>query len=237
MFNADNSAMKGIFGGRDPRAILISGFILMFSIVFIENYIILASLIAVCALMLTGWSGNQPLHFKRLLAANVFTLFIWLSFPFTVENGVALALIYTLRINACAFIFMLLIAPLGISALSNALIALKCPGKLVSLLVLTYRAIFLLRDRLATALTAMQLRRPENIGTLRLWRTYAALFATAISSAILRSERMQQAMMLRGFDGTLPATAELRWKTADTSLILSVVLIVTILCYIQLCLK
>jgi energy-coupling factor transporter transmembrane protein EcfT len=83
---------------------------------------------------------------------------------------------------------------------------------------------------------AMQLRRPANIGTLRLWRSYAALFATAISSSILRSERMQQAMMLRGFDGSLPATAVLRWKNIDNLFIAFIVLIIIALCYFQLCL-
>ena len=96
--------------------------------------------------------------------------------------------------------------------------ALKLPEKLVALFVLTYRYIFLLYQGLAAALTAMRLRLPEN-NTLSQWRSLAAVFATTLTRAAFRSEKIRIAMLNRGFEGRFPVTLSFTWRLRDSALL------------------
>lgn len=235
MFSTDRDVIKSsVFRGTDPRARIIACLILILTVAALPGPVLPGFLLIACAVLLVR---EYRTVFKRLIPVNAFVIFIWLTLPFTAEKGTALALLYTLKINACALLFMLFIVPAGVRRFFNALVYLKCPGKLVSIFVLTYRYIFVLRDGLASSLTAMKLRRSPSIGMLTQWRSYAALFATAIADAALRAERVQQAMLLRGFNGSVPATMVFCWKRTDSIFILSVVLFSLLVWYMGLCLK
>jgi cobalt/nickel transport system permease protein len=113
---------------------------------------------------------------------------------------------------------MAFVIPMGAGAIAQALISLRVPDKLASLFVLTYRCLFLMGGRLSTALVSMRLRSPEN-GTFRLWRSFAAVFASVTAAAVFRSRRVSVAMMARGFDGALPRTRRYEWRLRDTAVL------------------
>jgi cobalt/nickel transport system permease protein len=151
---------------------------------------------------------------SRLAAVNVFCVLLFLTMPLGGYNP-AVPLLYALRINAAALFSMLFVVPLGIGGLAPALAKLKVNAKLVSLLILTYRYIFLMYDRVFHAVLSMRLRRPRQT-TQAAWRSYTAVFASAFAGAFFRSQKLIWAARVRGFDGVFPLTRSFRWKFRDT---------------------
>ena len=124
------------------------------------------------------------------------------------------ALVYSLRINASALVYMALIIPLGIGGLTNALIKLRFPVKLAALFLLSYRYIFVMYQRVFVGVLSLRLRQPRQ-GVLGKWRSYAAVFGTALIGAIFRSQKIGRALQSRGFGGDLPLTRAFALKTGD----------------------
>jgi cobalt/nickel transport system permease protein len=152
--------------------------------------------------------------FLRLIPANLFCGMLCITIPLG-GGGFNTVILYTLRINAAALIYMLFIIPLGIGGLASSLAALKTPSKLVSLLILTYRYLFVMYERVFLSVLSIRLRRPRQT-MLMGWRSYTAVFASALASAVFRSRKVYLAMETRGFDGVFPITVSFKWKTPDT---------------------
>jgi cobalt/nickel transport system permease protein len=152
----------------------------------------------------------------RLIPVNMFNLFLTLSI-FLADYGspVTIALRYVLRINAAVLTYMLFIVPLGIGGLANVLLKTRVPKKLAALLILTYRYIFVIYERLSVSLLSMKLREPKK-NTFSRWRSYAAVFAAFLASALFRSRKIETAMRERGFNCAFPVTAVFTWKIQDT---------------------
>jgi energy-coupling factor transporter transmembrane protein EcfT len=110
---------------------------------------------------------------------------------------------------------MLFIVPLGIGGLANVLLKFHVPKKLAALLILSYRYIFVMYERLSVSLLSMKLREPKK-STLSRWRSHAAVFAAFLASALFRSRKIEIAMRERGFNGAFPVTAVFAWQTRDT---------------------
>jgi cobalt/nickel transport system permease protein len=146
--------------------------------------------------------------------------------------GLAAPLLYTLRVNAAALLAMVFVVPLGIGRLGSTLTKLKVNPKLVSLLLLTYRDLFIIHDRIFRALLSMRLRRPRQT-TLAAWRSYTALFASAFAAAFFRSQKISRAAQARGFTGAFPLTVVFRWKARDTMALITACAASTLLVYID----
>jgi cobalt/nickel transport system permease protein len=202
----------------DPRLRLAAGLVCICLAIQVRDYKILAALIAgALALLIRG--GKTLL--RRLIPLNTFTALLFVSLPLgelitsavhNTEPHIAAALykaaLYGARINTAALLSMIFIIPLGISVLSGALMKLGVPPKLVTLLILSYRFIFILWERISTAVLSLRLRRPKTMPKLTELRAYAAMFAAAIISAELRSRKIAAAMKARGFDGVFPVTGD-----------------------------
>jgi energy-coupling factor transporter transmembrane protein EcfT len=174
----------------------------------------------------------------RLLPVNLFALFLVLTVlqgalwegagGSGVRAALGAALVYVLRINAAALLYMALIIPLGIGGLTNALLKLRCPEKLAALLLLTYRALFVMYQRLFVAAASLRLRQPRQ-GTLGQWKSYAAVFGTALVSALQRSGKIGRALQSRGFCGSLPITRSFALKAGDLLFLAGALLLAALL--------
>ncbi|WP_420903904.1 cobalt ECF transporter T component CbiQ [Candidatus Magnetaquiglobus chichijimensis] len=107
----------------------------------------------------------------------------------------------------------LLTATTGMPALGAAARRLGVPAGVVSVLLLTWRAIFLIaeegeRMRRAHDLRAFGVKRPA-------WPVAARLVGHLLLRSLERAQRLHQAMLARGFDGTLPARPLLRFHLRD----------------------
>lgn len=158
----------------------------------------------------------------RLFVVFGFLFLIWLTLPFTFEGerlyqlgilsvyypGVVLAAMVTLKTMSILLIFTALITTMPITTLGQALKRLRVPDKLVYLLLLTYRYLFVITEEYTRLRTAMLIRgfRPSlNIHSLK---SYAYLMGMLFVRASVRAERVSQAMCLRGFNGEFHSLLE-----------------------------
>jgi energy-coupling factor transporter transmembrane protein EcfT len=212
-----NDRLRGI----DPRCRLGAGICLIAAAVYSSSPLVLGCLILGPVLCL---SKDIPVVLRRLIPVNLFALILWLTLPLGALAGgpgpgiggaLNRALVYTLRINAAALLYMAAIIPLGPGGLANALIKLRLPHKLAALFLLTYRYIFVMYGRVFISLRSMLIRRPRQ-NTLGRWASYTAVFSAALVRALQRSRNIGQAMRVRGFTGVVPVTRSFSWKTGDT---------------------
>ncbi|MDR1420905.1 MAG: energy-coupling factor transporter transmembrane protein EcfT [Treponema sp.] len=202
----------------DARLRLVAGVVLIALAIQITDYKILLPVIVMCFVFLIP-CGRVII--SRLVPVNVFVLMLFVSLPLgdcleaalnntepQYRNSLSNACLYAARINIAALLYMLFIIPMGISALSGALTKMRAPSKLISLLILTYRFIFIFSQRIFAAALSLRLRKPKTMPRSTELRAYAAMFSTAIISAELRSRKVMMAMKTKGFDGVFPVTAD-----------------------------
>jgi cobalt/nickel transport system permease protein len=195
----------------DPRCRLVSGIVFIFTVLYITSGFLLVCLIA----SLTLWLFRDiRTVLLRLSALNVFCAALFVTMPLGGEP-LSAALLYTLRINAAALLSMLFVVSMGIGNLVPALSKLKVPGKLVSLLTLTYRYLFVLYQRVFYSVLSIRLRRPRQT-VIMTWRSYAAAFASVFAGAFFRSRKVKLAAGARGFEGVFPITRTFKWRTRDS---------------------
>jgi cobalt/nickel transport system permease protein len=199
----------------DPRCRLGAGLVLIFSVLYVTDPFLLAGLIIAAALALVR---DIKTVLTRLAAVNMFCVMLFLTMPLGGYDLKA-PLVYTMRINAAALLYMLFVVSLGIGDLAPALTKLKVDAKLVSLLILSYRYLFIMHDRVFRSVLSMRLRRPRQ-STPAAWRSYTALFASAFASAYVRSQKISRAAQARGFDGLFPLMRIYRWKIRDTAVLI-----------------
>ncbi len=153
--------------------------------------------------------------FKQLAAMWIFLLFLWAALPLTfgtdalyhigplpvTRSGLLMAGRISLKSSAILMIFMALVATMTFVTLGHTLSRLRVPRKLVSLLLLTYRYIFVIEQEYQRLLRAARLRGFCPGTNLHTYRTYAWLAGMLFVRASARAERVWQAMKCRGFRG------------------------------------
>jgi cobalt/nickel transport system permease protein len=153
---------------------------------------------------------------RRLAFVNVFVLMLWAILPWstpgrtagslgpatiTVE-GLRLAMSITLRCNAIILANFALLSTSTIFSLAHALAHLRVPSKLVQLFFFSWRYLHILEQEFNRMRQAVKTRGFEPKSNLHTYRTFAYLFAILLLRSHDRGERVYQAMLCRGFDGT-----------------------------------
>lgn len=224
----------------DPKVKIIAAATFI-TVVAISNSFVAAALALAVSLLLfllaqldAGQTG------KRLLAANSFTLFLWLTLPLTYAGdkhitlagivlssaGIQLAALITLKTNIIVLALIALLATSRIASLGHALEGLHLPKRLCFLLLFSYRYVFVIYQEYQKLNRAAQLRSFVPATNLHTYRTYGYLFGMTLVKSWNRSFRVHQAMLLRGFNGTLIPLDQQYIKRGDL-LFLAVSLLVT----------
>ncbi len=152
---------------------------------------------------------------KRLTIINGFNLILFALLPITFEGtvlyrlgpvdftreGVILAAQITLKSNAILLAFIALVSTMTIATLGNALNRIHIPEKIVYLLLIAYRYVFVLEQEYLRLTTAMKVRGFSPKTDLHTYRTYAYLFGMLLVRASARADRVYQSMLCRGFKG------------------------------------
>lgn len=174
--------------------------------------------LAIGAAMLALARPKPEKALARLGAANLFILALWLITPWTTpgeavlswrgfaitRQGLDLCLALTLKANAIVAVFLALVAPLSLSGLAAGLKALRCPQKLVWLILLMERNVFILKNEWRWMLEAAKLRGFAPRTSRHTYRTLAAMLALLLARAHDRGQKLHEAMLLAGFDGSVP---------------------------------
>ncbi|MDR2480709.1 MAG: energy-coupling factor transporter transmembrane protein EcfT [Spirochaetaceae bacterium] len=200
----------------DPRARLAASFFLILTAVTLSNYIPLTIMIVICILLLCR---DILCVMKRLVPVELFCLLFIIQAFFDLIK-IESAVVFIVRVNAAALIYMLMVVPAGIGVLAQAFLMLKINSKLASIFYLSFRYIYLMHDSVLFSINAMKLRensRQRNV--VYKWRLYAAVFASALTKAFVKADGINMALYTRGFDGIIPQTVILKWRIKDAFLV------------------
>ena len=200
----------------DPRARLGAGIALIIISVNISAISVLLIIAALCLFLLCR---DLLCVLKRLLPLEAFCLLFIIQSLFGIlrlENAV----IFILRVNCAALIYIFMVIPMGAGKLAQTLTALKVNAKLVCIFYLSYRFIYMMHDRVIFSVKAMRLRSGAyEKDTIRMWKAYAHVFSTAITGAFIKADEVTMALQKRGFDTLIPQTVVLVWSVKDSLLI------------------
>jgi cobalt/nickel transport system permease protein len=97
--------------------------------------------------------------------------------------------------------FMALVATMTVDTLGHSLNRLRLPDKMVHLLLITYRYLFVIEQEYQRLVRAMKIRNFHPKTNLHSYRTYAYLVGMLFVRASERARRVHSAMVCRGFNG------------------------------------
>jgi cobalt/nickel transport system permease protein len=139
------------------------------------------------------------------------------------EHGATLAVRLCSKVATVASLALVILATAPLDATLKAMHALKVPGLLVQLLLLTYRYVFVLADELARLRIAVRVRGYRNRVSGHSYRTIGHVAGTLLVRGYERSERVGQTMRCRGFDGRFRSLTAFHTTAADV-LVFTVIL-------------
>lgn len=175
---------------------------------------------------------NWSFFLKRLAAINFFVAFLWLMtpwatlgtpisahFPWISKEGVELCFLVTLKANALFGVFIVLVSSLSFTQMASALQQLKLSNNLVALLLFTSRGISIFENEFSRLKDAAYLRGFEPKFNLQTYKTISAWVALLFVRASRKSQTLEEAMLLRGFDGKIRTMEVKKWSFRDTILL------------------
>lgn len=151
----------------------------------------------------------------RLLAPVIFLLLLWAVLPWSYEGdaltaigpvvitrpGVTLCAQISLKTVSLMVAFMALVATMTVDTLGHTLNRLRLPDKMVHMLLITYRYLFVIEQEYQRLVRAMKIRNFHPKTNLHSYRTYAYLVGMLFVRASERARRVHLAMICRGFNG------------------------------------
>lgn len=208
-FAAGNSFIHQL----DPRIRVLSAGVYSIIIALSSNIQVLAAAVLISSILILMAQLPARELIKRLLVVNSFILMLWLVLPVTFHgsiavkigplpiysDGIIMAAQITLKSNAIVLALMALIATMNFSILGYALNWLRVPDKIVHLLLLTYRYVFLIEQEYQRLMRAAQIRGFKPGTNLHTYKTYAYIVGMLLVRSTVRADRVYKAMLCRGF--------------------------------------
>ncbi len=165
----------------------------------------------------------------RLIVVNGFVLLLWLTLPFTYpgepilrlgplvasREGVAQALLITVRSNAIVLAGIALLSTTYLTDMGRALSRLGTPDKLVHVLLFMLRYLGEAWREYRWLGAAMKLRAFRPRTNLHTYRSYANMVGMLLVSSYSRAEAVYAAMLCRGFSGKFHSIDDFRITHSD----------------------
>jgi len=197
----------------DPRIRLMTACIYSIVVALSRNFQVLAAavLTSFVLVILAQLSAREII--KRIIVVNSFIVLLWLVLPLTFHGPIALTLgpltIYkagivmaaqiTLKSNAILLALMALVTTMNFSILGYALNWLHVSDKIVHLLLMTYRYVFVIDQEYQRLIRAARIRGFQPRTNLHTYKTYAYLVGMLLVRSAVRADRVYKAMLCRGF--------------------------------------
>jgi cobalt/nickel transport system permease protein len=213
----------------DPRLKVVFATVYSFVVALSEAFPALAAALVISCLL----TGLARLNFmeviRRAAIANALILLLWIVVPLTFEGkpmfhmgpvpvireGVVLSARITLKCNAILLAFMALVASTPVATLGYALNRLRVPGKIIHLLLLTYRYVFVIDQEYKRLVRAARIRGFRPGTNMHTYRTYAYMIGMLFVRASARADRVHEAMVCRGFRGKFYCLGEFSFSRLD----------------------
>jgi len=229
MINEYFADSNAVIGRLDPRLKIVFAAAYSFCVALLKNFEPLVFSIFISFLLLSLAGVRFRILAGRLLAFNAMVLLFWGVLPFTFSGealfqlgpltatrpGVLLAALITLKANAIITAFIALVSTTPVSVMGHALLKLRIPQKIVHILLLTYRYVFVIEQEYERLSRAMRTRGFIPKTNTHTYRSYAYLVGMIFVRSLDRAQRVHQAMICRGFDGNFYSLNHFKFKTAD----------------------
>ncbi len=231
----------------DPRIKIISAF--LFSVLVSVSDRLVSLLPALFIAIIMASLARLPLKkvCLRLLIINLLLFMLWLFIPFSLSGrtflelgplkasleGVYYCLLLTIKSNSIIVILMALTGTMPLFKMGHAMSALYVPDKIVFLFIFTYRYIHAIHReyrRLKDAIDIRGFRPGTNIHT---YRTYAYLIGMLLIKSHDRAERVQAAMLCRGFHGKFYNLGEFSIRHTDVLTFIFMFAALTVIALLQ----
>lgn len=232
----------------DPRIRVITATTYCFVVAFSDQFPVLLLALAISSVLIISAGLGLKDVGKRLVLVNGLILFLWVAVPPTFGGqplveigplsvsraGVMLAARITLKSNAILLAIIALVATMTFATLGYALKQLRVPQKIIHLLLMNYRYIFVLEQEYQRLIRAARIRgfRPKT--NLHTYRTYAYVIGMLLIRATARAQRVHQAMLCRGFKGTFYSLQEFKADTAGLAFSVLMAGIILVLVWVEL---
>jgi cobalt/nickel transport system permease protein len=182
--------------------------------------------------------------FKRLSVIFAFMALIWLVLPLTYEGrplfhlgplpvtqpGIILSAQISIKSIAILLMLMTLLATMTVATLGHALSHMGLPDKLVHLLLITYRYVFVIEQEYHRLIRAMKIRGFKPGTNLHSYKSYAYLIGMLFVRSSERGEQVFRAMKCRGFSGRIHTLWT--YEPSANNLIFSLIMTAVISCLI-----
>jgi len=213
----------------DPRLKVLFATVYSFVVALSDRFPSLFAALALSFLLIGLARLNIREVAGRVLIVNGLILLFWLVLPLTFEGvalfylgpfavtreGLLVSARITLKSNAILLAFIALIASTSITTLGHALNRLRFPEKIIHLLLLTYRYVFVIEQEYQRLVRAAKIRGFRPKSNMHTYRTYAYLIGMLFVRASERAERVRQAMLCRGFKGKFYCLREFSFSRQD----------------------
>lgn len=229
MFNEAFLGRESVLSRLDPRTRVLAA--AAFSICAAISKDLAAQVGAGLIAVALAGAANLPWRptVRRLATLNGFLVLLWILLPVTSAGhallhvgpfalsaaGLSAALGITLRTNAILLAVTALLTTMDLIAFGAALSALRVPGKLVTLLLLTVRYTAVLREEYLRLKHAAQVRGFTPRTDAHTLRTIGQFVGMLVVRSLDRSERVLAAMKCRGYNGRFPSSASLHVSARD----------------------
>ncbi|BBO82449.1 cobalt ECF transporter T component CbiQ [Desulfosarcina ovata subsp. sediminis] len=213
----------------DPRLRIVFATLFSFLLALSLKFPTLVSGLALSVILV--WISRLPRMevAKRLTVINIFNIVLFLVLPVTFEGttafflgpvactreGLLLAARITLKSNSILMIFIALVATMSIATLGHGLNRLHMPQKIVYLMLIAYRYVFVLEQEYQRLSTAIRIRGFVPKSNIHTYKTYAYLFGMLLVRALARADRVYQSMLCRGFKGKFYCIHQFSFSRTD----------------------
>ncbi len=230
---------NSIFHRTDPRARLVSAFLLTVPMALLTTPWAAWLSLAIGLSLILPAAYNPGKVLTRLFVVNLFILFLWLFIPFSTpgqavynlgpltmtREGLVMALLLTLKSNAVVLSLMALLGSIPVQSMGPAMQSLRVPAKLCHLFLFTFRYIFVIRNEYDTMTRAMAARGFRPRTNVHTYRSYAWLVGMLLVKSWDRAERVNNAMLCRGFKGRFYTLTDFNFTAGDIFFITSAALL------------
>ncbi|MEM3563244.1 MAG: cobalt ECF transporter T component CbiQ [Candidatus Jordarchaeaceae archaeon] len=219
----------------DPRVKLLS-LVAIFCAVTLENAVFLGALLVLLLVLVLLSRIPLKLYLAKASFIPLFSLIIALPIPFIVSGnpltfihvygytyltvsfeGLYRAVVFVLRVWIASGAAILLISTTNFSSLAVALRKLGVPEIFTSLLLITYRYIFLFAGEALSMVQARNMRSFGKESVLRRIRVVGQMIGSLFIRAYERGEQVYYAMLSRGYTGKIDSYRSQKMKKKDAA--------------------
>ncbi|MGE4373939.1 MAG: cobalt ECF transporter T component CbiQ [Xanthobacter sp.] len=201
----------------DPRLRLVAALVLIGCLSQLHMPTVAGAALALVIIWSVA-SGAFRHFWHRLLHVEGFMLLLFLTLPFTVSgtpilslgpltaslDGIWMAVLIACKVSASVLVLMALLGDMEPSRFGAALRGCHVPERLSRLLVMTARYVSLIRDEARRLQESMRARGFQPGSNRHSWRSYGNLIGMLLVRALERAERVEEAMLSRGYHGHFP---------------------------------